>query len=311
MKIPDKTIFEIGHISDTRGISGEHWMGNLSNLLRQLPIMYLCIPGTLNSTLYAMDATLENKYQNSNILSQLHNGIRYFQISPYFVKKRNAKSNSELWMCDKTLRFADILTHINLFAIVHPKEVIFIELHLPVEGELECINFVLQRLKSCLFTKKDYTNNNPWIKISLNTICNTQKNIILLNDKYSNSHDSVFPKCSKFIKTCSPKFLDGILNMAGKSICSTFRTTARPFGIQLQWQTPRPSSYCSLLAMCKKRRDFHENVALCHQNLIEYVVDSNTSVENLNKLFIICVEFECYIDLLYLCMQIMDKRFFQ
>jgi putative flippase GtrA len=59
----------------------------------------------------------------------------------------------------------------------------------------------------------------------------------------------------------------------------------------------------------KCRRDKH--VMNSHERLVQYITNLNTSVENLNKLFVLCVEFECYIDTLFLCMHIMDKRFFQ
>jgi hypothetical protein len=98
MKKSDKTLFEIGHII-LKNISGEYWMTNLSQLLRQLPLIYLCIPGTIESQSYSSALSNNKKFQQSNITSQLFNGIRYLNITTYYNSKLKE------WMCCNLLNY--------------------------------------------------------------------------------------------------------------------------------------------------------------------------------------------------------------
>jgi hypothetical protein len=158
---------------------------------------------------------------------------------------------------------------------------------------------VTNRLMPMLVTKK---TNEFWIsKYSLNSICNTGKNVILIYKKYSKQNERIFQLCTKFIQTDYSDILNNLLSQAYSSICSTFKIP--PFVIKIIWKSKRKYNWMK----CQ-----HDKfITLSHENLINYITDSNTSIDNLNKIFILCVEYECYIDLLYLCMQIMDKRFFQ
>jgi hypothetical protein len=293
MKKSDKTLFEIGHIV-LKNISGEYWMTNLSQLLRQLPLIYLCIPGTIESQSYSSALSDNKKFQHSNITSQLFNGIRYLNITTFY--------NSKLkdWMCCKSTKLSDILRQISLFAISHPHEVIFMEMDITtLARDLECLNLIINRLAPILFTKK---TDNFWIsQNSLNSICNTGKNVILIYKKYSKQNERIFQPCTKYIRTNSFEILNNLLSQAEPSICSTFKIP--PFGIKIIWRSGHKYNWMK----CQNNKIITQS----HENLINYVTNSKTSIDNLNKIFVLCVEYECYIDLLYLCMQIMDKRFFQ
>lgn len=293
MKKPDKTLFEIGHII-TKNISGEYWMTNLSELLRQLPLIYLCIPGSIESQSYASALPDNKKFQQSNITSQLFNGIRYLNITTFYNSKLKE------WQCCKSIKLSDILRQISLFAISHPHEVVFIEMDITTQTrDLECLNLIINRLMPILFTKK---TNDFWIsKYSLNSICNTGKNVILISKKYSNTNERIFQPCTKYIQTDCSETLNNLLSRAEPSICSTFNTP--PFAIKIMWK----SQYEYNWMKCQHDKIITQS----HENLINYITDPKISIDNLNKIFILCVEYECYIDLLYLCMQIMDKRFFQ
>ncbi len=289
-----RTEFKIDHILNNKSISGEHWMTNLSPLLRQLPLIYLCIPGTIESQSFSTALPENKKYQQSNITSQLFNGIRYLNISTYKYKND--------WMCCNKIKFADILRQISLFGVCHPNEIIFIELNIVakvVHHDIECLNIIIQRLLPLLVTK---TNDKFWIsKFSLNSICNTGKNIMLINNKYAKYNERIFSTCTKYIHTCSINKLNNLLNKAPLSICSTYKIPS--FSIKLMWSTKSKYNFLK----CK----IDKLVTMSHENIIEYVTSSNKNVDNLNKICIFCVEYECYIDLLYLCMQIMEIRFFQ
>lgn len=286
----DDTIFEIGHISSNKNISGEFWMTNLSPLLRQLPLLYLCIPGTIKSHTYSNLLPENKRHQHSNITSQLFNGVRYFNVTV------NQYKNSK-WYCDKT-SLADILRQFSLFALTHPNEVVFIEFQITINDDVECLNNIINRLLPILSTKKE---NDFWIqKQSLNSICKTGKNVILL---YNNYHDNerIFKTYTKYIETTSTSTLDSLLIKAHPSICLTFKVP--PYAIKVLWQTGKTFNFLK----CK-----HDKmIKTSHEDIVNYITDNKTNINNLNKIFILCVEYECYIDILHLCMQIMDKRFFQ
>lgn len=290
MKKIDKTLFEIGHILNN--ISGEYWMTNLSELLRQLPLIYLCIPGTIESQSYTNALSDNKKYQQSNITSQLFNGIRYLNITTFNI--------SNEWMCSKSVKLSDILRQISLFALSHPHEVIFMEIDITSKkDDLKCLNIIINRLMPILFTKN---NDDFWVsKYSLNSICNTGKNVILINKKYTKQNERIFQLCTKYIQAESSEVLNNMLVQAEPSICSTFKIP--PFAIKILWK----SKYKYNWMKCQSDKIISQS----HENLINYINNSKTNIDNLNKIFILCVEYECYIDLLYLCMQIMDKRFFQ
>lgn len=293
MKKTDKTLFEIGHIISNH-ISGEYWMTNLSELLRQLPLIYLCIPGTIESQSYSSELSDNIKFQQSNITSQLFNGIRYLNITTFYNSKLKE------WMCCKSIKLADILRQISLFAISHPHEVIFIKMDITSQThELECLNKIINRLMPILFTKK---TDDFWIsKHSLNSICNTGKNVILIYNKYSKQNERILTSCTKYIQTNSSEKLNNLLSLAEPSICSTFKIP--PFAIKIMWKSQRKYNW----RKCQNNKIISQS----HENLINYITNTQTSINDLNKIFVLCVEYECYIDLLYLCMQIMDKRFFQ
>lgn len=292
MKKPDKKLFEIGHIASYNNIAGERWMSNLPPLLRQLPLVYLCIPGTIESQSYSTDLPESKKYQHSNIISQLFNGIRYFHISTHYSKTE--------WICCNMVKLENVLRQISLFALTHPQEVVFLHIDIHTRGlEYECLNKIIDRLLPILFTK---TTNEFWIyRHSLTSICNTGKNVVLIYKRYTDN-DRIFPPCTKYIKTESTQHLDSVLSQAPLSICSTFKIPS--FAIKVMMYTRQKK--CDWFGFSKNKL-----VMETHKNLVDYVTDPKTSVDNLNKIFILCVEYECYIDLLYLCLQIMDKRFFQ
>lgn len=302
MKQPDKNLFEIGHIlSNSRGISSEYWMTELSPILRQLPLIYLCIPGTIKSHNYSTEKIRYNKVntQHSSITSQLFNGIRYLNIDVIPNIKKHTK-----WMCTSNISLQVILRQINLFAITHLDEVIFLELN---TINLECINYTIDMLKHILFTKDNI--DDFWIKqCSINSICKTRKNVILLNNNFSSKSERVLKTCLKYINTNSPEKLNYFLNLAEPSICSTFKIPK--YTIKVNWTTLENN--CNLFEKLFADENKYRNaISLSHEYIIQYVNNHNTNIENLNKIFTLCVEFECYIDLLYLCIQIMDKRFFQ
>ena len=283
------TIFEIGHISSNKNISSEFWMTNLSPLLRQLPLLYLCIPGTINSHTYSNSLSENKRIQHSNITSQLFNGIRYFHIIV------NQYKNSK-WYCDKT-NLSDILRQFSLFALTHPNEIIFIAFKIEI-NDVECLNTIINRLIPILVTKN---SNDFWIqKHSLNSICKTGKNIVLL---YNNYHDNerIHKTYTKYIETTSIPTLDSLLLKAHPSICLTFKVP--PYAIKVMWKTRQTFNFLK----CKNDKLIKDS----HEEIVYYITDDKTNINNLNKIFILCVEYECYIDALHLCMQIMDKRFFQ
>lgn len=282
------TKFEIGHISNNKNISTEFWMTNLSPLLRQLPLLYLCIPGTINSQSYSSMLSDNSRNQHSNITSQLFNGIRYFHITVNHYK--NMK-----WFCDK-INLEDILRQFSLFALTHPNEVIIIEFKITV-NEIAVLNKIIHRMTPILMTKK---SDEFWLqKHSLHSICKTGKNVILLyNDFYDN--ERIFKKYIKYIETSNTMMLDKLLNIAHPSICLTYKIP--PYALKVMWKTQKTFN----ILKCK-----HDTlIKQSHEDIMNYILDDKTSINNLNKIFILCVEYECYIDLLYMCMQIMDKRFF-
>ena len=300
MRQPDNRIFEIGHIlGDDRDISGEYWMTNLSPLLRQLPLIYLCIPGTINSHEYSMEKTYYKNSQHSSITSQLFNGIRYLNISITSVIKGK-------WMCTLVLSLRDILRQVNLFALTHQDEVIFLEIN---TVDVKCIEYVIEILSHILFT--DDSVDDYWIKKhSLHFICKSKKNVILLNTTFSSKSNRVLKTCTKYITTNSVQKIDKFLSLADVSVCSTFKIP--PYAIKLNLRTYIHDTMCDTICdrLFTDENKYRTDVSLVHEYIIQYV-NNGANMDNLNKIFVFCVEFECYIDLLYLCMQIMDKRFFQ
>ena len=284
MKRPE---FNINHILNNKSISGEHWMTNLSPLLRQLPLIYLCIPGTIES-------------KRSNITLQLFNGIRYLHISTYKYKRN--------WLCSPDVKLYDVLRQISLFGVCHPNEIIFIELKIISQfyNEIECLNIIIQRLLPLLMTK---TTNEFWIsKLSINSICNTGKNIILINNKYAHRNERIFSSCTKYICTSSINKLDHLLNQVPSSICSTYQIPQ--FSIKIMWCVKSKFDFMKCVT--------HKLVTLSRNTIIDYVTNSDKNITNLNKISIFCIECgddgncgDYCIDVLYLCMQIMEQRFFQ
>lgn len=295
MKQPDQTLFEIGHIlDDNRGISGEFWMTKLSPLLRQLPLIYLCIPGTINSHEYSIEKTYYKNTQHSSITSQIFNGIRYLNV--------NATMTKTGWMCTTTLSLRDILRQINLFALSHSDEVLLLEIN---TKDFKCIQYIIETMSHILFT--DDSVDDYWIKKhSLHFICKSKKNVILLNNTFSSKSNRVLRTCTKYINSNSVQKIDKFLSLADISVCSTFKIP--PYAIKLNLRTYIHHTICDRLFIDENK--YRTDVSLSHECIIQYV-NNCKNVDNLNKIFVFCVEFECYIDLLYLCMQIMDKRFFQ
>lgn len=304
MKKIDNALFEVGHILNRQDISGEYWMTNLSPLLRQLPIMYLCIPGTLHSYSYSSSLPLYKKHQNSNITNQLMNGIRYLTIQVHWdIEKKK-------WMCDEYVAFQDVLRQINIFAMMHTNEIIL--LHIQSLNNEEGVNYIslaINHLSHLLFERKQSELSKLWYSLySLNYICNSNKNIILINDQFS-YHHCVFPSSMKYIKTNTIEDLNYYLPTSPISICTSFKLPS--FLLKIDWTVSRPyKTCCQYYFHTDTDEEYNEYILQSHEKLIEYIHSPFTSIDNLNKIFILSVEYECSIDLLYLCMQIMDKRFY-
>lgn len=310
MKKIDPTIYEIGHILSRQDISGEYWMTNLSPLLRQLPIMYLCIPGTIHSYSYSSSLPLYKKHQNSNITNQLLNGIRYLTIRVHWdnIQKK--------WMCDEFVTFQDVLRQINIFAMIHLSEVILLHIH--SDDNINNVNYIslaINHLSHSLFERKTSENNKLWFSLySLNHICNSGKNIVLINNQFT-YHHCIFPPNMKYIQGCNTDDLNYYLPLTPISICTSFKLPS--FLLKIDWRVSQLRDLkwplCSSLPPCSPAptdQEYSEKINESHGALIEYIHSPYTSIENLNKIFILAVEFECSIDLLYLCMQIMDRRFY-
>jgi hypothetical protein len=303
MKKIDPTIYEIGHILSRQDISGEYWMTNLSPLLRQLPIMYLCIPGTIHSYSYSSSLPLYKKHQNSNITNQLMNGIRYLTIKVYWddLKKK--------WMCDEHVSFQDVLRQVNMFAMTHLNEIIL--LHIQSSNDSDSVNYIslaINHLSHQLFERKRSEINKLWFSLySLNHICNSGKNIILINSQFTHHH-CIFPPSMKYIQGCKTEDLNYYLPLSPISICSSFKLPS--FLLKIDWNVCIPYRGCCMCLKPMTDDEYSTYINESHEALIEYIHSPYTSVENLNKIFILSVEFENSIDLLYLCMQIMDKRFY-
>lgn len=305
MKKIDPIIYEIGHILSRQDISGEYWMTNLSPLLRQLPVMYLCIPGTIKSYSYSSSLSIVEKHQNSNITNQLLNGIRYLNIDVYWDDLQKK------WMCDTHVNLQDILRQINIFAMMHSNEVIFLYVKTN-ETDAESVNhisLIINHLSHLLFERKESEIPRLWYSLySLNQICLSGKNIILINDQFS-YHHCVFPSFIKYIRTGDKNVLTQYLPISPISICTSFKLPE--FLLKIDWLVEKPYKNCcqyyfSTNTIAKQS----ENISNSHETLIEYINSPFTSIDNINKIFILCVEFESSIDLLFLCMQIMDKRFY-
>lgn len=304
MKKIDPTIYEIGHILSRQDISGEYWMTNLSPLLRQLPIMYLCIPGTIHSYSYSSSLPLYKKHQNSNITNQLMNGIRYLTIKVYWndVQKK--------WMCDEFISFQDVLRQVNIFAMTHLNEVIL--LHIQSSNDSDSVNYIslaINHLSHQLFERKHSEINKLWFSLySLNHICNSGKNIILINNRFTHHH-CIFPPSMRYIQSCETDDLNYYLPLSPISICTSFKLPS--FLLKIDWKVcgHRGRGCCSSFREISNE-EYSTSINESHEALIEYIHSPYTSVDNLNKIFILAVEFENSIDLLYLCMQIMDKRFY-
>ena len=304
MKKINNILFEVGHILNRQDISGEYWMTNLSPLLRQLPIMYLCIPGTIQSYSYSSKLPLHKKHQNSNITNQLMNGIRYLTIKVHWdnVKKK--------WMCDNYITFQDILRQVNIFALMHTNEIIL--LHIDSPDKIDGINYIslaINHLSHILFERKESEIAKLWYSLySLNYICNSSKNIILINDQFA-YHHCVFPSSIKYIKSGNTEQLNEYLPMGPVSICTSFKLPQ--FLLKIEWVIERLyKNCCQYYFHTDTDQEYMEYITHSHEELIEYINSPFTSIDNINKLFIISVEFEYLIDLLYLCMQIMDRRFY-
>jgi len=299
MKQPDKKLFEMGHIlSGSRGISSEYWMTELTPLLRQLPLIYLCIPGTCKSHDYSVDRVFKNHTQHSSITSQLFNGIRYLNIDVVPV----VKNKKVTWTCTPSLILMDVLRQVNLFALSHPDEVIFLQVN---TRSFKCIEHILEFLHHLLFTCKE--NDGDWIKkYSIHSICKTKKNIILINNEFTANSNRVLTSCTKFINTDSIPKLDYYLNLAEASAC----TKMPEYAIKINLLTHDSGCANVFNTLFYNENRYRNAVSLAHEDMIQYV-HSGANVENLNKIVVLCVEFECYIDLLYLCLQIMDFRFFR
>lgn len=305
MKKIDPTIYEIGHILSRQDISGEYWMTNLSPLLRQLPIMYLCIPGTIHSYSYSSYLPLSKKHQNSNITNQLMNGIRYLTIKVYWDEIQNK------WMCDNYVSFQDILRQVNIFAMTHLNEIIL--LHIESTNDSDSVNYIsltINHLSRQLFERKHSEINKLWFSLySLNQICNSGKNIILINNQFT-YHHCIFPPCMKYIQACDSDDLNHYLPKSPISICTSFKLPL--YLLKIDWKVclPYKKCCCCLLSQSITDEEYNIKIGESHEALINYIHSPYTSIDNLNKIFILAVEFESSIDLLYLCMQIMDKRFY-
>lgn len=303
MRKIDPAIYEIGHILSRQDISGEYWMTNLSPLLRQLPIMYLCIPGTIHSYSYSSSLPLYKKHQNSNITNQLMNGIRYLTIKVHWD---NAQKK---WMCDEYTTFQDVLRQVNIFAMIHLNEVIL--LHIQSSNDADSVNYIslaINHLSHQLFERKQSEINKLWFSLySLNYICNSGKNIILINNQFTHHH-CVFPPSMKYIQGYNADDLNYYLPLSPISIYTSFKLP--PFLLKLDWMVYFPNKNCCSYFNPMTPQEHNDYIYQSHEALIEYIHSPYTPVENLNKIFILSVEFENSIDLLYLCMQIMDKRFY-
>lgn len=290
----------MGHIlSGSRGISSEYWMTELTPLLRQLPLIYLCIPGTIRSHDYSIDKIFKNHTQHSSITSQLFNGIRYLNIDVVPV----VKNKKITWTCTPSLILMDVLRQVNLFALSHPDEVIFLQVN---THSFKCLEHTIEFLHHLLFTCEE--NDGHWIKkYSLHSICKTKKNIILINNEFTANSNRVLTSCTKFINTDSITKLDYYLNLAEASAC----TKMPEYAIKINLLTYGDSGCANTLNKLFYNENRHRNaVSMQHEDMIQYV-HSGANVENLNKIVVLCVEFEIYIDLLYLCLQIMDYRFYR
>lgn len=304
MKKIDPTIYEVGHILSRQDISGEYWMTNLSPLLRQLPIMYLCIPGTINSYSYSSSLPLHKKHQNTNIMNQLTNGIRYLTIKVHWDETQKK------WMCDDHISFMDVLRQINTFAIMHLNEVILV--HLEGDDSVDSVNYIsiaINHLSQQLFEREESDLDRLWFSLySLAHICNSDKNIILINSHFS-YHHCVFPPSVKYIQGSNVDDLNYYLPLSPISICTSFKLPT--FLLKIEWNAPRPYiNCCQYYCTIPTDEETTQYISTSHETLIEYIHSPFTSIDNLNKIFILSVEFESSIDLLFLCMQIMDKRFY-
>lgn len=301
MKI-DNRVFEIGHISNNQSINPEYWMTNLSPLLRQLPIMYLCIPGSIKSYSYSESLSMYQKYQSLNITNQLMNGVRYLYIDIYW------DNTSMKWMCDKYISLDTVLRQINIFAMTHSNEIVFMHVINKTLDNFSYISTILNKLSHILFERTVSELQYLWYSLySLNSICNTRKNIIFIHDKFYFIH-CIFQPSIKHITTSSVSELNNILQSAPVSICNTFQIPK--YLIKINWTIDR-STACKKCVVKYNDLDLIYEINASQESIYKYIHSKHSSTDMLNKIFILCTEFENYMNLLDMCMKIMNKRFYQ
>lgn len=321
MKRVNPTVYEIGHILFRQDISGEYWMTNLSPLLRQLPIMYLCIPGTIHSATYSTQLPVHDRENDINISNQLVNGIRYLDLTVRWCSAKSA------WMCGVHIPLADALRQISLFASTHFNEIVLVCMSFDVVGEhadVACMSVVLHTLYNRLFKRSSSSRTATAIwysQYSIHQICASNRNIVLINNEFA-YHPCVFPVSMKYIRSNDTRVVDANLEVCPVSMCTSFKP--QPFMMRVEWYIPQSIPQRTFLRRCLRRwlccrigdvetetnDDITTIISRSHADLINYITSKRTFAGNLNKIFVLSVNHVEGIDVLDLCIQIMDRRFY-
>jgi hypothetical protein len=293
----------------------EYWMTNLPPPIRQLPLMYMCIPGSYASSAYSVFLESDQpKYQDTNIAQQLKHGIRHINCTVHW------NSDMKAWMCDKYTSLVDIIRQINIFAMLHTDELILFEVKCRSKDDINCIGVVLNRLSHVLFEKTpEFNPDKLWYsQYSMYEICRTGHNVVFINNWFSYINN-IFSSHLKHLTTQSTNDLETYLPLAEIAIFETFKIPS--YLLQVNWTPPKFSSIqskcCKKFCEKRRRRQYSSNYGdnateNAHNTLKEYIHNSPERCRTfLEKIFILSVEYEAYIDVVELCLILIKYRFFQ
>ncbi len=304
-------LYRIDDPGGTDSLHHEYWMTNLPPPIRQLPLMYICIPGSYASSTYSVFLEPgQPKFQDTNIAQQLKHGIRYINCTVHW----NSDIND--WMTDKYTSLNDIIRQINIFAMLHTDELILFEVKCKSKDDVNCIGVVLNHLSHILFEKTpEFDSKKIWYsQYSLHEICRTGHNVVFINSWFSYLN-YIFPPHLKHLTTQSTNDLETYLPLAEIAIFKTFNIPSYLLQLNWIWVSNSSQSRCCK-KFCEKRRQYASNcderVENAHNTLKNYIHNSPERCRTfLEKIFILSVEYEAHIDVVELCLILIKYRFFQ